>query len=56
MTNTKQKRSVLYIRVASAGQHNQIKGIAEQRAVCAREAERLGAEVIDEFTDTGSAR
>jgi hypothetical protein len=56
MNNTKQKHSVLYIRVTFAGQHDQIKGIAEQRAVCASEAGRLGAEIIDEFTDTGSAR
>jgi hypothetical protein len=56
MNNIKQKRSVLYIRVASAGEHDQVEGITKQRAACARESGRLGAEVIDEFTDTGSAR
>jgi hypothetical protein len=55
-SNKASRRAVLYIRAASQDQHDQHRGITEQRAVCAREAGRLGAEVIDEFTDTGSAR
>jgi hypothetical protein len=39
---------VLYLRAASQD------GVAEQRAVCTQEAERLGAVVIDEFVDAGT--
>jgi hypothetical protein len=46
------RRAVLYLRVASNNQHTQRNGIAQQRAVCTREAERLGVVVIDEFIDT----
>lgn len=45
---------VLYLRAASARQQDQVEGIAQQREVCKREAERFGAVVIDEFVDAGT--
>jgi hypothetical protein len=46
-SNKASPRAVLYLRAASRD------GIAEQRAVCTHEAERLGAVVTDEFVDAG---
>jgi len=54
--NDKHNRSaVLYLRVASADQQDQRHGISEQREVCIREAERLGATVTDEYVDAGAS-
>jgi len=47
-SNKVSRGAVLYLRVASQD------GVAEQRAVCTHEAERLGAVVIDEFVDAGT--
>jgi len=47
--------AVLYLRVASADQQDQRDGIAEQRAVCTRQAERLGVVVTDEYVDAGAS-
>jgi site-specific DNA recombinase len=47
------RRAVLYLRVASADQHDQSYGIAQQRAVCTREADRHGVVITDEYVDTG---
>jgi DNA invertase Pin-like site-specific DNA recombinase len=51
--NRDNTRAVLYLRVASADQRDQRDGIAEQRAVCTRQAERFGAVVTDEYVDAG---
>ncbi len=54
--NDKHSRSaVLYLRVASADQQDQHEGIAHQREVCTREAERLGAVITDEYMDAGAS-
>ncbi len=45
--------AVLYLRVASAYQRDQRDGIAQQRAACIREAERLGAVIKGEYVDVG---
>jgi predicted site-specific integrase-resolvase len=47
--NKDNRKAVLYLRVASADQRDQRDGIAEQRAICTRQAERLGAVVTDEY-------
>lgn len=47
--NKDNRRAVLYLRVASADQQDQHEGVAEQRAICTRQAERLGAVVTDEY-------
>jgi len=49
------KRAVLYLRVASADQQDQRDGIAQQRAACMREAERLGAVIAGEYVDVGAS-
>jgi hypothetical protein len=49
-SNKASRRAVLYLRAASQD------GVAEQRAVCTHEAERLGAVVIDEFVDAGATQ
>ncbi len=54
-SNNDHHGAVLYLRVASADQQDQHEGIGEQRAVCTREAERLGAVVTDEFVDAGAS-
>ncbi len=52
-SNKDHQGAVLYLRVASADQQDQRDGISEQREVCTREAERLGAVVTDEYVDAG---
>ncbi len=47
--------AVLYMRVASQDQRDQRNSIAEQRAACKREANRLGAVVTGEFVDAGAS-
>jgi DNA invertase Pin-like site-specific DNA recombinase len=54
-SETNKRSAVLYLRVASADQQDQRDGIAQQRAVCTREAERLGAVVTDEYVDAGAS-
>ncbi len=53
-SNKDNRRAVLYLRVASADRQDQRDGIAEQREVCVREAERLGAVIMDEYVDAAS--
>jgi predicted site-specific integrase-resolvase len=50
-SETNQRSAVLYLRVASADQQDQRDGIAQQREVCTREAERLGAVIAAESVD-----
>jgi len=52
-SETNKRSAVLYLRVASADQQDQQEGIAQQREVCTREAERLGATITDEYVDIG---
>jgi Zn-dependent peptidase ImmA (M78 family) len=54
-SNKDNRRAVLYLRVASADQRDQRDGIAQQREVCIREAERLGAVIMDEYVDVGAS-
>jgi DNA invertase Pin-like site-specific DNA recombinase len=54
-SNKDNRGAVLYLRVASADQQAQRDGIAEQRAICTRQAERLGAVVTDEYVDAGAS-
>jgi DNA invertase Pin-like site-specific DNA recombinase len=49
------RQAVLYLRAASADQRDQQLAIREQRALCTREAERLGAVIAAEFTDVGAS-
>lgn len=49
------KHAVVYLRVASADPQDQHDGIARQRAICAREADRLGAVITAEFVDVGAS-
>jgi DNA invertase Pin-like site-specific DNA recombinase len=59
MTNRRmqkdKRRAVLYLRTASADQRDQRLAINEQRRLCTREAERLGAVITDEFVDVGAS-
>jgi predicted site-specific integrase-resolvase len=56
-SETNKRSAAIYLRVASADQQDQRDGIAQQREVCTREAERLGAVITAEFVDVGrSAR
>jgi site-specific DNA recombinase len=52
-SETNKRSAVLYLRVASAYQRDQHDGIAQQRAACIREAERLGAVINGEYVDAG---
>jgi site-specific DNA recombinase len=54
-SETNQRSAVLYLRVASADQQEQQDGINQQREACAREAERLGAVIADEYMDAGAS-
>jgi DNA invertase Pin-like site-specific DNA recombinase len=52
-SNKGNRRAVLYLRVASADQQDQRADIAQQREAYIREAERLGAVIMDEYVDAG---
>ena len=54
-SKTNDRSAVPYLRVASADQQDQQEGITQQRAVCSREAERLGAIITDEYVDAGAS-
>jgi DNA invertase Pin-like site-specific DNA recombinase len=49
------RTAVVYLRVASSDPADQEHALAVQREACEREAERLGAEIIDEFIDLGAS-
>ncbi|MGA2165434.1 MAG: recombinase family protein [Solirubrobacteraceae bacterium] len=53
--NKDNQGAVLYLRVASVDPQDQRDGIAEQRVVCTRQAERLAAVVTDEYVDAGAS-
>jgi site-specific DNA recombinase len=46
-------KAVIYIRVASKDQADRDNAIAVQREACKREADKIGATVVDEFVDAG---
>jgi DNA invertase Pin-like site-specific DNA recombinase len=50
-----QRSAVLYLRVASADKQDQDGGLARQREVCIREAERLGVTITGEYVDAGAS-
>jgi site-specific DNA recombinase len=54
-SNKDNRGAVLYMRVASADQRDQSHGIAQQREICIREAERLGVVIVDEYVDAGAS-
>jgi site-specific DNA recombinase len=59
-TSTDTKRAVIYLRVSSASQADKdfdAEGfsIPGQREACVREADKLGAEVVDEYIDRGES-
>jgi hypothetical protein len=54
-SNKDNRGAVLYLRAASKDGQDQRYGVAEQREVCTREAERLGVVVVDEFVDAGGS-
>lgn len=55
LANTKDEggSAAIYVRTACQGQAGQPDLLAMQRAVCRRQAEQLGAEVVHEFADAG---
>jgi site-specific DNA recombinase len=55
ISETNQHSAVLYLRAASADPQDQRLAISEQRTACAREAERLGANVVGEYVDAGAS-
>ncbi len=53
--NADQPTAIVYVRTASKDQADQSGAITAQREVCRQEATRLGAEVVQEFTDEGAS-
>lgn len=51
----KRRRALLYLRTASADPQDQYLAISEQRRLCERKAERIGAVIVDEYVDAGAS-